>query len=287
MKVLEYKKVQNLSMFMDYYPPKGISKNTYIIFIHGGGLVIGSRKWIPTWLKDKLISSGYGFFSIDHRLSPETALDEICSDVNDSIKFVKNYLTMILNCNFNLILMGASAGGYLALQAGTDNSHTIDGIISLSGFSTLFPDYSEMPESEKKNIPKEAALSLIGSTPLCESEDYARLNYLFYTNENNCWGASLMNLDCSDDSEKARVLLKPFSPIDNVDSSYPKTLLIHGQTDHFVSCKESISMHEKIGVEKSTLLLIPNKDHVFLDTGTEPSAEEEFSTILSFLESID
>lgn len=224
MNVIEFKKVGNLSMFADYYAPKGSVKNTYIVFMHGGGSIFGSREWVPTWLVEKITEAGYGFFSIDYRLVPETLLDQVFEDIKEAIKYIREYLNKLKEKPCKIVVMGQSSGGYLALQAGNFEDVEIDGVISLSGFSDLFPDRSTLPPLESPVISKEEALSTIGTTPICDGNAEERWKYLAYIIQNNCWAASYFGLEGNDSDDSIREQLKPYCPIRNITKSYPPTL---------------------------------------------------------------
>lgn len=286
MKVIEFKKVENLSMFADYYPPKGKAKDTYIVFMHGGGSIFGSREWVPTWLVERIIEAGYGFFSIDYRLVPETLLDQICEDIKDAVMYIREYVNKRSDNPCKIVVMGQSSGGYLALQAGVFKDLVIDGVISLSGFSDLFPDRSNLPPYDSPAISKKEALATVGTTPICDGNVEERWRYLSYIIQNNCWAASFLGLEGNDSDVSVREQLEPYCPIRNITEAYPPTLLIHGDSDKDVHFRESKYMAEVLGEEKSEFLLIEGKGHEFIIEGTEKSAKEEATRIISFLDNI-
>ena len=91
------------------------------------GLVIGNRKsFLPErQLQPLVVQRGWTFVSFDYRLLPEATLDDINDDLLAAEQFVLKQLNPTL-ASLNLpsvdleqaVVGGASAGGYLALQAG-------------------------------------------------------------------------------------------------------------------------------------------------------------------------
>ena len=50
---LVYKRVADLDLALDVYPPTTTGATTHpaLVYFHGGGLTVGDRKsWFPTWL---------------------------------------------------------------------------------------------------------------------------------------------------------------------------------------------------------------------------------------------
>lgn len=85
-----------------------------VIFIHGGGWVIGDLESHDGLCKYICSISDHSIISIDYRLAPENDFKTVLSDCEQGIKYIlDNYkeLKIDLSC---LSLMGDSAGGYLA-----------------------------------------------------------------------------------------------------------------------------------------------------------------------------
>lgn len=59
------------------YQPTGTPLNQTIIYLHGGGLIWGSRFDLPEEYIQLFLSAGYHFLTLDYPLAPEVELPEI------------------------------------------------------------------------------------------------------------------------------------------------------------------------------------------------------------------
>ena len=82
--------------------------NTLIMFIHGGGFILGSLDSHDDICAELCANTGYDLVSIDYRLSPEHFHPTHLDDVEDAFNACGHEHT---------ILVGASAGGTLAAVA--------------------------------------------------------------------------------------------------------------------------------------------------------------------------
>jgi acetyl esterase len=88
-----------------HYSYRGGNDSALILFIHGGGFVLGSLDSHDDICAELCAASGYDLVSVDYRLSPEYYHPAHLDDVEDAF----------LGCHHdNTILVGASAGGTLA-----------------------------------------------------------------------------------------------------------------------------------------------------------------------------
>ena len=83
-----YKAVGDCQIKADIYRPSPGSKPTAtIVYIHGGALIIGSRKDINPMQLELYLRAGYAVVSIDYRLAPESKLPEIIEDVDHKLTY--------------------------------------------------------------------------------------------------------------------------------------------------------------------------------------------------------
>ncbi len=79
-----YKQVDGHEINADVFPGAGDGPRPGIVFIHGGGLIMGNREAILPSQIERYTDGGYGLVSIDYRLAPETKLPEIATDIEDA-----------------------------------------------------------------------------------------------------------------------------------------------------------------------------------------------------------
>ena len=82
-KTFTYKTAGGCDIKLDAFGSDPNVRKPVIVHIHGGALIIGSRKGAPKWLNPQ---SDHVVISIDYRLAPETKLPEIIEDVQDAFR---------------------------------------------------------------------------------------------------------------------------------------------------------------------------------------------------------
>lgn len=88
-----------------HYCSKQSSNEALIMFLHGGGFILGSLDSHDDICAELCATSGYDLVSVDYRLSPEHYHPTHLDDVEDAFHYLAHGKT---------ILVGASAGGTLA-----------------------------------------------------------------------------------------------------------------------------------------------------------------------------
>jgi len=112
-----YKEVGNTLLKLNIWYPNQI-KQAYplIFFAHGGGWISGFRNQPNnvSWCKF-LASRGFATASIDYRRAMRNSMENILTDYGDALDFVKNNAEKLRINKDDIVLMGLSAGGHLAL----------------------------------------------------------------------------------------------------------------------------------------------------------------------------
>ncbi|MBN1849332.1 MAG: alpha/beta hydrolase [Deltaproteobacteria bacterium] len=104
-------------MKLDVWYPNQIKRSYPLIFFaHGGGWISGFRNQPNnvSWCKF-LASKGFAVASIDYRLAMRNSMENILTDYTDALEFVKNNAEKLRIKKDDIVLMGLSAGGHLAL----------------------------------------------------------------------------------------------------------------------------------------------------------------------------
>jgi len=114
-----YKNADGCEIKADIFAPIGSGRKPVAVSIHGGALIMGSRKLPPdARVLRALLDAGFGVVSIDYRLAPETKLPAIIEDVQDAFRWIRANSPEFRLDPDRLAVCGGSAGGYLTLMTG-------------------------------------------------------------------------------------------------------------------------------------------------------------------------
>lgn len=101
-----------------YKPTRGMEgKRPGLLLIHGGGWKDGSRKSTVRVYAIPFLREGFVVASIDYRLSGVAKAPAAVSDALEALKWFKNEAKRWNVDDNRIVVMGASAGGHLALMA--------------------------------------------------------------------------------------------------------------------------------------------------------------------------
>ncbi len=84
METYAYKRIDGHEIGIDFHGAISDRPLPAVVFIHGGGLVMGSRRQLLPIHVRKLNEAGFHVVSIDYRLAPESKLPEIVEDIKDA-----------------------------------------------------------------------------------------------------------------------------------------------------------------------------------------------------------
>lgn len=277
---MEYKHVDGCGICADVYRP-AVPGSPAVVYIHGGGFVWGSRERVVPEQISALSDHGYAVISIDYRLAPETKLPSIVEDVRDALSWVLDDCPGLFAIDPDRVaVLGRSAGGYLALLSGTFVRKP-KAIVSYFGFGDLLDDLGCTPSpyhASLGEVAEERAYECVGrnATPGSGEE---RLPLYIYCRQQGIWAREAIGPNPDDR------LLKEYSPIYNLDSDYPPTLLLHGDEDKDIDYVESVKVASALtraGVENK-LITIPGLGHSFDREMGNSCVRESLESMLSFL----
>ena len=115
---LDYVGSDGAQLAADVYRPKSTSADPLpiAVFVHGGGLFVGSRKANRTY-SELLAERGYVVFVPEYRLIDETDGVGSIADVCAGLSFLKAVAADLGGDLSRILIIGESAGGLLALYA--------------------------------------------------------------------------------------------------------------------------------------------------------------------------
>lgn len=282
-KTVIYKEDVNFSLKADFYETNLINAPV-VIYIHGGGLIWGTREEISEEMIKLYTNNGFSIFSIDYRLAPETKLQEILKDIEDAILWIQLEGPKQFSIDPKKIaVVGSSAGGFLALSSGAF-THKPRAIISFYGYGDLVGSWATSPSKfycQKDSVSKELAYQLITDQIITEASVEERFLFYVYARQSGAWIKEITGINPLNNKEA----LYQFCPNRNVTKEYPPTLLLHGTKDTDVPYEQSVFMRAAIIKEsvEVKLITIPNGEHVFDKDFQDPIVQNALNQVIDFL----
>jgi acetyl esterase/lipase len=238
-----------------------------VIWIHGGGLIFGSRKVSPRdSLVRALLARDLVVVSIDHRLAPEAKLPAIVQDVRDAWRWVHESGPVVLGiASDRIAIAGASAGAYLSLMAGYMFEPRPRAVASFFGFGDITAPWEADPSPYYRTadlLTREKALASLTAPPVQDpAAGVDRSSFYLYCRQQGLWLPEVTAHDPGQDPG----WFDPYCPVRNITKTYPPTMLVHGTQDNDVPHDESAKLAEKLatsGVEHQFISL-PGVGHGF------------------------
>lgn len=132
-----------------YRPGSGGSPDPrpLVVFLHGGGWVIGSLDTHDRLCRRLAAVSGLEVLSIGYRLAPEHPFPTPLEDSRAALEFVRDRAADYGWDRRRVIVAGDSAGGNLATVLATDPGSAVDGI-AIIGQVLLYPVTNLLDESD-------------------------------------------------------------------------------------------------------------------------------------------
>lgn len=277
------KQVNGVSIKADVFLPAS-GYPPVVLFLHGGALISGSRRYLPGYQARRLVQAGFAVVSCDYRLAPETLLEDILCDIQDAIRWVKGQGADEFPFDPSRVaVMGSSAGGYLSLMSGTFAVRP-KAIVSFYGYGDILGDWYTRPSAfycQRPLISRAEALSSIGRREK-SSGGYSRFTFYFYCRQQGTWPQVVSGFDPATDPQAIR----RFCPVEHIDSTYPPVLLLHGDQDMDVPYEQSQQMAAALtgkGIE-NRLITIPGGGHGFDGDGKNPQVQQVFEEVVQFLQ---
>jgi acetyl esterase/lipase len=256
----------------------------FVVWIHGGGLIGGSRRDVLPRHRNAYLSLGLAVLAIDYRLAPETLLPQIVEDVQDAYEWAATTGADELGLDPTYIaLVGHSGGGYLALLLAAMVQPRPRAVVTFSGYGDILGNWYTQPSTHhlrRPRVSERLARKGLGQEEVSEADILERWDFYVYCRQQGAWPREVSGLDPVAD----RDALDVYCPVRHVSSSFPPALLLHGDADKDVPFQESVGMVEALqaaGVD-AELITVPRWGHVFEQVGTA-QAQEAFGRVLEFL----
>jgi acetyl esterase/lipase len=279
-----YKVVDDCAFQVDVYTTNNTTPSPAILWLHGGGLILGSRQMLPGEQAERYIQAGFSVVAVDYRLAPETKAAAIVEDVLDAYHWIQNQGENIGVDASRTAIVGHSAGGYLAIFAGARLLPKPRAVISFYGYGDISGEWAVQPNQPYRAlglISEEEARQNIGTAVTSQSSVGERLPYYLYCRQQGTWAREIVG-------DEFDGHISEYCPVHAISADYPPTLLLHGDEDIDVPVSESLRLAEQLsgaGVAHQKIIL-PGYGHGF-DTAKEglqdPPAAQAFAEVLEFL----
>lgn len=184
---------QSLTLQYTLYHTEPSSKPC-IIYLHGGGLIYGTRNDLPTSRLDQLLSEGYSLLAIDYPLAPQSPLETIIESVYQSVLWYLQMADHLPIDQKDYLLWGRSSGAYLMFRA-TDlllqNHHTLPkALINFYGYADFNHDlfFESRQLKGRPKLSEKMVVPLIDEKgPLVDDPSMKRVLLYEYARQHNAW----------------------------------------------------------------------------------------------------
>jgi acetyl esterase/lipase len=238
---------------LDLYVPPAAGPVPVVVWIHGGGWLMGDRRYPPptitaAQLFGAIVSAGLAVATIDYRHSLEAPFPAQIHDVKAAIRYLRRYAGVLGVDDTRLGVWGESAGGHLAALAALAPAHDpvlegLEGIVDESSAVQAVVDWYGVSDLE----------ALLGWTA---PELYADVVPFDNPFESLLGGMT----------DDLPALARAASPVTYVVPTDTPFLLVHGTLDALVPFSQSERLAELLRAEGVDVTLTPvdGADHIFL-----------------------
>ncbi len=277
-----YKTGAGFNLQADVYRPAESQRRPVILWLHGGALIWGSRTRINPDQVSRYVREGLVVVAIDYRLAPETKLPAILEDLQDAYAWIRREGPTLFQADpSRIVVVGHSAGGYLALMAGTVLTPPPIALVSFYGYGDISAPWGNQPDayySRQSPVSKETASAAVGSAVLTEASS-ERWPFYLYCRQQGRWAREVAGDQVRDER---------YCPMRRVTPAFPPTLLLHGDQDTDVPFEQSVQMAEALrrkGVPRE-LITLTDRGHAFDSLGdgmADPRVAEAFDRVVAFI----
>jgi acetyl esterase/lipase len=207
--------IDGVRLTLDVIRPRVPPKNApCLVYVHGGGWVIGQRIYQGLPLMQHLAAMGWVCFSIDYRTSPRATFPDHLVDVKRGIAWVREHCAEYGGDPSFLALAGNSAGAHLA---------------ALAALTPNDPEYQ--PGFESVDTRVEGCLAFYGV-------------YDFVVDRNPHWPGEgmrtlLERIVMKRKLSEAREAYEKASPVSRIHEGAPPFFVVHGTHDILAPVEES------------------------------------------------
>jgi acetyl esterase/lipase len=239
-------------LVLDLYLPSDREAAPVLVYFHGGGWGLGSRRnmcplldsWQPSFF-ERLAGDGVALASVDYRLSAEARFPAQLDDAQAAVRWVRAHAAELGLDAERVIAWGASAGGHLAVLAGLTMPGEVAAVIDWYAPTDLLA-LAEAPGPPEHDSPDSPEGRLLGG-PVRDRPELAR----------------------------------EASPIAHVRAGAPPFLILHGTADRAIPIAQSEALARALteAGASADFEAIEGADHMWEGA---PSLEHIYQRTLGF-----
>jgi len=240
-----YKEVDGNELKLDVINlGKSSAPKPVLVYIHGGGFVIGSRFGALSYnfrgdVNRYFLLQGYSVISIDYTLSNEeegTTMADAFADGKDAIRWIKKNAEMLKINPDNIGLYGLSAGGGIATMISSSPEEVFKGNEELSSYTTEVSFVLNMYGGDTRWIKKRLDESV-------QLEKFLDNNRKFIEDE-----FFKIGLSGDEDFEVIKEQLSLLSVTTYLDYKDSPIFTMHGTDDKTVNIEASRLLHSRLDI---------------------------------------
>jgi acetyl esterase/lipase len=238
---VEFQRHGDITLRLDVHRRRGHEgRGPVLVYVHGGGWVIGHRDKQGLPLMQHLAAHGWVCVSVDYRLSPRATFPDHLVDVKRALVWVRDHAEELGADTTFIAIAGNSAGAHLA---------------SLAALTQNQPEYQ--PGFESGDTSVNACVGFYGIYDFLDRRGLLAHDGMTRLLERHVMKAS---------PESAREAYEAASPVARVHADAPPFLLVHGTHDtlapvggarHFAEALRDGSRAQVVYME------IPGAQHAF------------------------
>ncbi|SPF55508.1 conserved hypothetical protein [Candidatus Desulfosporosinus infrequens] len=273
---------ENITLNMNLHRATSNRKNITILYFHGGGLLYGVRDDLPEMYITAFLKAGYDFLALDYPLAPESKIDLILESALQLVLFYLQNSEQVFSLqNNNYLLLGRSAGAYLALMMCNlllkNEVLPPMAIISLYGYARLDETAFHTPSkhyNKLASVPAESIAKIISDSPVTYGPMNLRFSLYIKARQEGTWIQHL----CGKENPSN------YSLPDEQLNTFPPTLLAAATLDPDVPYKISKTLRKLI--PNSHLITIYKEAHDFDRDLKDESGKATYAEIIQWLETM-
>ncbi|MEK9138441.1 MAG: alpha/beta hydrolase [Bacteroidota bacterium] len=216
---ITYAIANNFDAKLDLYLPwKATGPNPTLIYIHGGGWVVGTKEGAQIQVLPYL-EMGWSVVNVEYRLAKVSLAPAAVEDCRRALRWVMSHAKEYNLDTNKIVVTGHSAGGHLALMTG---------MLSASAGLDTPPEWF----TTDVNLKVSAIINWFGITDVEDLLEGSNMKWYAVA-----WMGSMTNRE---------EIAKRVSPINYVREGLPPILTIHGDNDELVPYSHAVRLHEKL-----------------------------------------